>query len=190
MLQLFRGDQKWHYSKYYNHAYGWRKDDFISFSALRDVETAVEMKAFRKFVQRDCFAMLCWRDYFINRVWCWVKVVFFVLSLTYNKNKSFCHSVAFWYALIRIEAPLCLYFQMGWGDLGVFGQPSKETPNLDRMAADGMLFPSFYTANPLCSPCESDHVCFPFFYYIYIHLIESFVGNVVHAEPPRRITNN
>jgi len=43
---------------------------------------------------------------------------------------------------------------MGWGDLGVFGQPSKETPNLDAMAAQGMLFPNFYTANPLCSPCE------------------------------------
>lgn len=50
--------------------------------------------------------------------------------------------------------PLCS-FQMGWGDLGVFGQPSKETPNLDAMAAQGMLFPNFYTANPLCSPCES-----------------------------------
>lgn len=44
---------------------------------------------------------------------------------------------------------------MGWGDLGVFGQPSKETPNLDAMAAQGMLLPNFYTANPLCSPCES-----------------------------------
>lgn len=47
-----------------------------------------------------------------------------------------------------------LAVQMGWGDLGVFGQPSKETPNLDAMAAQGMLFPNFYTANPLCSPCE------------------------------------
>ena len=47
------------------------------------------------------------------------------------------------------------FLKMGWGDLGVFGQPSKETPNLDAMAAQGMLFPNFYTANPLCSPCES-----------------------------------
>lgn len=48
---------------------------------------------------------------------------------------------------------LCFCLQMGWGDLGVFGEPSKETPNLDLMAAQGMLFPNFYTANPLCSPC-------------------------------------
>ncbi|XP_077482868.1 N-acetylgalactosamine-6-sulfatase isoform X2 [Stigmatopora argus] len=44
---------------------------------------------------------------------------------------------------------------MGWGDLGVLGQPSRETPNLDAMAAQGMLLPNFYTANPLCSPSRA-----------------------------------
>ncbi|KAL5022855.1 hypothetical protein ScPMuIL_002010 [Solemya velum] len=44
---------------------------------------------------------------------------------------------------------------MGWGDLGVFGEPNKETPNLDRMATDGMLFPDFYSANPICSPSRA-----------------------------------
>eukprot|EP00117_Sycon_ciliatum_P048168 scpid105146/ scgid34325/ N-acetylgalactosamine-6-sulfatase; Chondroitinsulfatase; Galactose-6-sulfate sulfatase; N-acetylgalactosamine-6-sulfate sulfatase len=44
---------------------------------------------------------------------------------------------------------------MGWGDLGVFGHPAKETPNLDKMAADGMTFPDFYSANPLCSPSRA-----------------------------------
>ncbi|OWF39650.1 N-acetylgalactosamine-6-sulfatase [Mizuhopecten yessoensis] len=44
---------------------------------------------------------------------------------------------------------------MGWGDLGVFGEPSKETPNLDRMASEGMLFTDFYSANPLCSPSRA-----------------------------------
>ena len=43
---------------------------------------------------------------------------------------------------------------MGWGDLGVYGHPAKETPNIDMMAADGMLLPDFYSANPLCSPCK------------------------------------
>ena len=47
--------------------------------------------------------------------------------------------------------------QMGWGDLGIYGEPNKETPNLDKMAADGMLFPDFYSANPLCSPCELNY---------------------------------
>jgi hypothetical protein len=43
---------------------------------------------------------------------------------------------------------------MGWGDLGVFGEPSKETPNLDKMASEGIILPDFYSANPLCSPCK------------------------------------
>ena len=51
---------------------------------------------------------------------------------------------------------LCVHIlQMGWGDLGVYGNPSRETPNLDKMAADGMLLPSFYSANPLCSPSRA-----------------------------------
>lgn len=44
---------------------------------------------------------------------------------------------------------------MGWGDLGVYGEPNKETPNLDKMASEGMLFPDFYSANPLCSPSRA-----------------------------------
>ncbi|XP_076802239.1 N-acetylgalactosamine-6-sulfatase-like isoform X2 [Clavelina lepadiformis] len=44
---------------------------------------------------------------------------------------------------------------MGWGDLGVFGEPSMETPNLDQMAKEGMLFTDFYSANPLCSPSRA-----------------------------------
>ncbi|GFS03735.1 N-acetylgalactosamine-6-sulfatase [Elysia marginata] len=44
---------------------------------------------------------------------------------------------------------------MGWGDLGVFGEPNRETPNMDRMAAEGLLLPDFYSANPLCSPSRA-----------------------------------
>ncbi|KAM6942862.1 N-acetylgalactosamine-6-sulfatase [Xenentodon cancila] len=50
---------------------------------------------------------------------------------------------------------IMLMDDMGWGDLGVFGQPSKETPHLDAMAAQGMILPNFYTANPLCSPSRA-----------------------------------
>ena len=57
---------------------------------------------------------------------------------------------------------------MGWGDLGVLGQPAKETPNLDKMAADGMLFTDFYSANPLCSPCEWNIFFFGWFDWKYI----------------------
>lgn len=50
---------------------------------------------------------------------------------------------------------IMLMDDMGWGDLGVYGQPARETPNLDQMAAEGMVFTDFYTANPLCSPSRA-----------------------------------
>lgn len=61
----------------------------------------------------------------------------------------------------RLTPPPHTLLQMGWGDLGIYGEPSRETPNLDRMAAEGMLFPNFYSANPLCSPCKLGLTCRP-----------------------------
>src|SRR5262245_19444827 len=39
---------------------------------------------------------------------------------------------------------------MGYGDIGPFGNTKVKTPNLDRFAAEGMKFTSFY-ATPVCS---------------------------------------
>jgi arylsulfatase A len=44
---------------------------------------------------------------------------------------------------------------MGYGDLGVYGHPTIRTPNLDRMAAEGMKFTQFYAAAPLCTPSRA-----------------------------------
>lgn len=43
---------------------------------------------------------------------------------------------------------------LGYGDLGCYGS-SIATPNLDRMAAEGMRFTQFYSANPVCSPSRA-----------------------------------
>ena len=40
---------------------------------------------------------------------------------------------------------------MGWGDLGLQGAEGFATPNLDRLAAEGMRFTDFYVAQPVCS---------------------------------------
>jgi arylsulfatase A-like enzyme len=39
---------------------------------------------------------------------------------------------------------------MGYGDIGAYGATKQKTPNLDRMAAEGMKLTSFYAA-PVCS---------------------------------------
>ncbi len=39
----------------------------------------------------------------------------------------------------------------GYGDLGCYGHPTIRTPNLDRMAAEGMRFTQFYSASGACT---------------------------------------
>jgi len=41
---------------------------------------------------------------------------------------------------------------LGYGDLGCYGQERIKTPNLDRMAAEGMLFTQHYAGSTVCAP--------------------------------------
>ncbi len=41
---------------------------------------------------------------------------------------------------------------LGYGDLGCFGQETIQTPNLDRMAADGIRLTDFYAGTTVCRP--------------------------------------
>jgi len=41
---------------------------------------------------------------------------------------------------------------LGWSELGCYGNTFNETPNIDRLATQGMLFTDAYAAAPVCSP--------------------------------------
>lgn len=41
---------------------------------------------------------------------------------------------------------------LGYGDLGCYGQELIRTPNIDRMAEEGIRFTDFYSASPVCAP--------------------------------------
>jgi arylsulfatase A-like enzyme len=41
---------------------------------------------------------------------------------------------------------------LGYGDLGCYGQTKIKTPNLDHLAAEGMRFTSFYAGSTVCAP--------------------------------------
>lgn len=40
----------------------------------------------------------------------------------------------------------------GWGDMSLYGNPYYETPHLDRLARDGMMFRRAYASAPMCTP--------------------------------------
>ena len=47
---------------------------------------------------------------------------------------------------------------LGWSDIGCYGNKFNETPNIDRLAAQGMRFTDAYAACPVCSPTRASIV--------------------------------
>ena len=44
---------------------------------------------------------------------------------------------------------------LGYGDIGSFGHPLIQTPNIDRMAVEGQKWTQFYVADPVCTPSRA-----------------------------------
>ena len=44
---------------------------------------------------------------------------------------------------------------LGYGDLSVYGQKNFQTPNIDKLAAQGMLFTQHYSGSTVCAPSRS-----------------------------------
>ena len=55
----------------------------------------------------------------------------------------------------RPNVVFILIDDMGWKDIGCYGSSFYETPNLDRLRAEGMLFTDAYAACPVCSPTRA-----------------------------------
>lgn len=50
---------------------------------------------------------------------------------------------------------LILTDDIGSADIGSYGGQAVQTPNLDRMAAEGIRFTQYYSASPICSPSRA-----------------------------------
>lgn len=52
----------------------------------------------------------------------------------------------------RLNVVFILADDLGWGELGCYGQRKIPTPHLDRLAAQGMRFTRHYSGAPVCAP--------------------------------------
>lgn len=61
-------------------------------------------------------------------------------------------------AVKKTERPNIIFIlcdDMGYGDLGCYGQKYINTPNIDRMAQEGMRFTQAYAGSPVSAPSRA-----------------------------------
>ena len=58
----------------------------------------------------------------------------------------------------QFKLPNIIYIyadDLGIGDIGAYGQEKIKTPNIDRLAKEGMLFTRHYSSAPVCAPSRA-----------------------------------
>src|SRR5690348_16578929 len=84
--------------------------------------------------------------------------------MTCNRKLNYClllfMAVAICYApaIAQRQKPNVIFIladDMGYGDLGCYGQTKIETPNIDRLAKGGMKFTQFYAGTSVCAPSRA-----------------------------------
>lgn len=84
----------------------------------------------------------------MNKVY-WILSALFLFGVSAATNKENKN---------ELNKPNIIYIladDLGYGDLGCYGQAKIETPNLDKMAAKGMLFTQHYSGSTVCAPSRS-----------------------------------
>ncbi|WP_289041497.1 sulfatase-like hydrolase/transferase [uncultured Zobellia sp.] len=78
--------------------------------------------------------------------------VFFIISMLFGCSEKSKKSDAGSADQERPNIILLMADDQGWGDTGYNGHPHLKTPNLDKMASNGVVFERFYAASAVCSP--------------------------------------
>lgn len=79
------------------------------------------------------------------------------MSRTQNTLLLICMALSASQSMADSRPNVVLVFidDMGWGDFSCFGNKDASTPNIDRMAAEGVRFEQFYVNSPICSPSRT-----------------------------------
>jgi len=87
----------------------------------------------------------------VGRIFCTLAVVlaFRVSGAIVRADESSGHADA---SQRRLNVVFILADDLGWGEIGCFGQKKIPTPHLDRLAAEGMRLTQHYSGAPVCAP--------------------------------------
>lgn len=80
-----------------------------------------------------------------------MKKVFFLLSLLLIGSRL-------WAADKQPNILFILTDDQRWDSLGCYGNKDTKTPNIDRLASEGVLLQYFYPAEPLCCPSRATYL--------------------------------
>lgn len=90
-----------------------------------------------------------------------------------------------------------LYDDMGLGDIGigVLNPDLIDTPNLDRLAEEGVSFTDFYSPAPVCTPARAGYLTgriparagLPYVVFPTGSAVEMFMGRVLNSDANRRL---
>ncbi len=86
-------------------------------------------------------------------------IIVFVLSCNIRNTKSGSQQITGKYQSETFQKNTNIIFifidDMGYADLGCYGRKDVHTPNIDRLAKEGILFTQFYVNSPICSPSRT-----------------------------------
>ena len=73
-------------------------------------------------------------------------LLFFIIVINYSCNKT---------EIDKYNYIVIFTDDMGYGDIGVYGHPTINTPYLDKMSVEGQKWTQFYSAASVCTPSRA-----------------------------------